>query len=207
MAADVPWMTISAVLLVESVDVDEYGDHVEFHINCLAMGAYGNSLPIDIYDTSSDPEKIESLRSQWCIGSLLAVKDCWAEVYGRTLRLSCPHVDAFIGDEATLREDFKRSKDGKVGSKGRPPGQCGYGVVGTIQKCVVMPTKNAGPMGIATIKTDAGPVEAVLFPAIFKECQSDILELGTFEFLGEFEQSADGPSIMGKLIVENILRL
>lgn len=207
MTADVPWMTLSAVLLVEAVHVDEYGDHVEFHVDCLAMGAFGNSLSIDIYDTASDPEKIESLRSQWCIGSLLVVKDCWAEVYGGALRLSCPHVDAFTGDETTLREDFKRSKDGKGFPKRRQPGQCGCGVIGTIQKCVVMPTKNAGPMGVATIETEAGLMEAVFFPATFKACQSDILQLGTFEFFGKIDQPDAESDLPLKLIVDDILRV
>lgn len=78
-------------------------------------------------------------------------------------------------------------------------------ITGRIIECRVLATRSSGPMAFAQIETDAGRVEAVLYPKIYTNCKSLLAKLGTLEFSGRLDVVEEGRK--QQLIVETVRKI
>lgn len=198
-------MQLSAVLYVEDVLVAEHSDNTEFHADCLAQGLFGDLFPIQVYDSTSDSQKIDNLRGLLQPGNLLTVDNGLVDVCCNTLRLMGPDLQPFTGDSEGLRREFE-SKQTK--GLAEPPEHSLDDLDhlhGNVTECRILATKNAGPMAFATIETATGVAEAILFPSVFARYQSIVSRLGLLTFFGKMDLGSDA-SAPRKLIVEKIFQ-
>jgi hypothetical protein len=103
-------MRLSAVLFVEDVLVSELSDSTEFHADCLAQGLFGDLFPVQVYDSTSNSQKIDQLRRLLQPGNLLTVRDEVVDVCCNALRLMGPGLQRFTGDCEGLRGEFERKR-------------------------------------------------------------------------------------------------
>lgn len=65
-------------------------------------------------------------------------------------------------------------------------------ITGRVVECRVLATHSSGPMAFAQIETDAGRVEAVLYPEVYNNCKNLLAELGTLEVSGRLDVVEEG---------------
>lgn len=111
MASDVTWMRLSAVLHVDDLMIAELSDGTEFHVECSALGLCGDPFPIEVYDGSSDPQKIAALRELLQVGALLVAENEALDVVGgNSLRMMGPCLKPFSGESSEFLKCLSKRK-------------------------------------------------------------------------------------------------
>lgn len=196
-------MQLSAVLYVEDVLVAEHSENTEFHADCLAQGLFGDLFPVQVYDCTSNSQKIDQLRGLLQPGNLLRVHNGMVDVCCNALRLMGPDVQPFSGDCEGLRRGFESKQTTSLAEPPEHPLDDHDHLHGNVTECRILMTQCAGPMAFATIETATGIAEAILFPSVFERYQSIISRLGPLTFSGKMEPG-DNFSVLRRFIVKEI---
>ncbi len=186
---------LSAALKVEKVSRFKLKDCTEFHIDCLTKDPCGEALEVQLYFGLSSPEEITALSDRLKTETIFSVKDEPVCCSGEYLWLPYPNLLPYISSEGSDTQQHSENSCSNSSSQT---------VKGIVSEYKVLTTFRNQPLGVATIETESGFIEAFIFPETFQRHRNNLKIGETLFFTGVItlaEKTDDG---IAKMAVEAI---
>lgn len=199
------YLRLSAVAMVECLQIEEKYGLTEFYAECLALAEFGGLLPIQICHRATDSDQISEMRALLQPGNLLEIHNETVAICGRSLQLSLPEMKRFEGDAEKVLLEFSRVKalasdiQASVKTDGKNH------VRGVVIECRILSVRTVEVSALVTIETENDFIQAFLSPEVFSRYKPIITEMGLMDFFGELEPGED-EELTQTLVVEHISR-